>query len=145
MSANERVKILIGYLKSNKIIRNQQDFVERIENNASVVSEILSNKRGVSEKFVRSINNAFSFISTKWIMTGEGEMIMSEPETIRSIQKNEERTDINRLIETNASLAQSVSKMAETNAILASKIIELTSLLGISDNVYDKTEMKSSG
>ena len=47
MSANQRIKILISYLKDNKKIRNQQDFVERIGSDKSTVSQIINEKIAV--------------------------------------------------------------------------------------------------
>jgi len=83
MSDNLRIKSIVDFLKNEKIIRNQRDFVERIGGNYSVVSEIISGKRKISERFVDNICEAFPFISKKWILNEEGEMIIDvEPKKI---------------------------------------------------------------
>lgn len=70
--------MVIEYLKVNKVIRNQQDFVERIGYNKSTVSQILNGKVQVSDKFFNTIAETFPFIDRHWLHTGEGKMIKEE-------------------------------------------------------------------
>lgn len=120
MTDNQRIKSVVDYLKKEKKIRNQRDFVERIGGNYSVVSEIISGKRKVSERFVGTICETFPFISHDWIINEEGEMIIEVP----ALENDE--SDLKKLIDANASLAASVAKLAETNSKLAEKILELS-------------------
>lgn len=75
MSDSQRIKDLIEYLKSEKIIRNQQDFVERIGENRTVVSSYANGKRHFSDVFVLRVIEAFPFVSKKWLQNGEGDML----------------------------------------------------------------------
>lgn len=119
MTDNQRIKAVVDYLKKEKIIRNQRDFAERIGGNYSVVSEIISAKRKISERFVRNICDAFPYISQKWILEEDGEMIIEVPVANKD-------NDLRKLIEANASLADSVAKLADTNSKLAERILELS-------------------
>lgn len=80
MTDKERFEALLEYLKKEKIVRNQQDFVERIGENRSVVSTYANGKRGFSNAFINRVHKTFPFISEKWLESGEGEMII-EPGT----------------------------------------------------------------
>ncbi len=90
MSANQRIKILISYLKDNKKIRNQQDFVERIGSDKSTVSQIINEKIAVPNSLFEKINDAFPDISKNWLLTGEGEIIHHSV-----IQHNQNGNNIN--------------------------------------------------
>lgn len=123
MTDYQRIKIFIEYLKNERIVRNQRDFVERIGGNYSVVSEILSGKRRISERFIRTILEAFPFLSEKWIYKEEGEMITRE-------NLFEDNKDLRKLIDANSSLAESVAKLVETNSKLAERILLLSESKG---------------
>ena len=79
---HQRIKKVIGYLKDSKLIRNQQDFVERIGYDKSSVSLILNGKRPVSKQFVYSITEAFPFVSGSWIEDESGPMIVADPAVV---------------------------------------------------------------
>ena len=120
MIDNQRIKYVVDYLKAEKKIRNQRDFAERIGEHYSLLSEIISGKRKINERFVNSLCNTYPFISRKWITNEEGEMIIEVQET----ENNE--SNIKKLIDANTSLAASVAKLAETNSKFAERILELS-------------------
>lgn len=122
MNDSQRIKAVVDYLKTEKIIRNQRDFAERINDNYSVVSEIMSGRRNVSERFISKITEAFPCVSREWILHETGDMIIE----VKAPESNNE--EIRVLIHTNFSLADSVAKLADTNSRLADKILELTSI-----------------
>lgn len=122
MTDNQRIKSVVDYLKKENKVRNQRDFAERIGGNYSVVSEILSGKRKISERFIRTICETFPYISHDWIINEEGQMIVE----INESQNNDSDSDLKKLIDVNASLAASVAKLAETNSKLADKVLELS-------------------
>lgn len=72
---NERVKIVIEWLKDRRIILKQEEFADKIGMQASQLSETLSGKRDMNERVIHKIVAAFSDISTEWLLTGEGEML----------------------------------------------------------------------
>lgn len=78
---NERFKTLIQYLKNKRIVRNQQDFSERIDYNKATLSLILNNKIRIPENMFSSIGTAFPYINTEWLRTGQGNMLRNTPIT----------------------------------------------------------------
>ena len=78
MIDNQRIISLVSFLKENKRIRNQQDFVERIGSDKSTVSQILGGKLSVPNNMFEKIHNAFPDISLSWLVTGEGDMLKFE-------------------------------------------------------------------
>ena len=75
MIDNQRIKELVSFLKENKRIRNQQDFVERIGSDKSTVSQVLSGKLSIPNNMFDKIYNAFPDISQSWLLTGEGPIL----------------------------------------------------------------------
>lgn len=81
MIDNQRFRDMIGYLKSNRYIRNQQDFVERTSSDKATVSQIMNDKLNISNNVFENIRLAFPFISIDWLKTGSGEMLLDvQPE-----------------------------------------------------------------
>jgi len=74
----ERIKQAFDYLKSNKLIRNQQDFVERINSDRSTVSQILNGKKEANISFVHKMKQSFEMLSEDWLIEGSGEMIIQK-------------------------------------------------------------------
>jgi len=74
----ERIKQAFDYLKSNKLIRNQQDFVERINSDRSTVSQILNGKKEANILFVHKMKQSFEMLSEDWLIEGSGEMIIQK-------------------------------------------------------------------
>lgn len=77
MPDNERLKNVLEYLKNNRYVRNQQEFCERINIHKSTMSEILNGHKQIQNKVFIAIEHEFPFIDTKWIRSGEGEMLKS--------------------------------------------------------------------
>ena len=75
MIDNQRVRDLVSFLKENKRIRNQQDFVERIGSDKSTISQILNDKITVPNNMFDKIHDAFPDVSSKWLNEGEGEIL----------------------------------------------------------------------
>ena len=78
MIDNQRIKELVSFLKENKRIRNQQDFVERIGSDKSTVSQVLSGKLSIPNNMFDKIYNAFPDISQSWLLTGEGPILKED-------------------------------------------------------------------
>lgn len=75
MIDNKRFKEMMDYLKKNKYIRNQQDFVERVNSDKATVSQIMNDKISTPNIMFGNISTAFPFISIEWLKHGEGEML----------------------------------------------------------------------
>lgn len=78
MSGEQRIKQLIAYLKENKRIRNQQDFVERIGSDKSTVSQVINGKLTIPNNLFDKICSAFPDVSHSWLLTGEGNMLKED-------------------------------------------------------------------
>lgn len=74
---NHRVREVFDYLKKEKVVRNQQDFTERIGFDKATMSLVLNNKTSASNKLFDLISQTFPCIDRYWLVTGEGEMLKS--------------------------------------------------------------------
>lgn len=80
MADNQRFTEMLDYLKNSRIIRNQQDFTERVGSDKATISQIKNGKLSIPNKLFNKIEEAFPSISTSWLMTGEGPMLKTEEE-----------------------------------------------------------------
>lgn len=74
MAINERLRAVIDFLEEKRQIKNQSDFALILGKRKSVISEMLSGNRVISERFVHSVSGAFPVINPDWLWTGNGEM-----------------------------------------------------------------------
>ena len=79
---NHRFNEVLEFLKTKRIILSQAEFAQKIGIQASQISEMINEKRKISERTVRRIVDAFPQININWFLTGEGEML-------NDIQQNE--------------------------------------------------------
>ena len=78
----ERMHEVVAYLKGKRIIRFQKDIAETLGMNKVTVSQALKgNESYFTESFVRKFCEAFG-INGKWLLTGDGEMLISKREQI---------------------------------------------------------------
>ncbi|MBS1353358.1 MAG: S24 family peptidase [Coprobacter sp.] len=89
MIDNKRFKEMVGYLKDNRYIRNQQDFVERVNSDKTTVSQIMNDKIPAPNIMFGNISAAFPFISIEWLKHGEGEMLKESNDKICQDGKGE--------------------------------------------------------
>jgi phage repressor protein C with HTH and peptisase S24 domain len=78
MTDNNRFAELIEYFITNKIVRNQQEFVEKIGSDKATVSQIKNRKLPITNSMLDKIKNAFPNVSVNWLLTGEGEMLIKK-------------------------------------------------------------------
>lgn len=78
MTDNNRFAELIECFITNKIVRNQQEFVEKIGSDKATVSQIKNGKLPITNSILDKIKNAFPNVSVDWLLTGEGEMLKSD-------------------------------------------------------------------
>lgn len=76
---NLRFNIVLDVLKAKGVIRNQQQFVENVGVDKSLISLVKNGKAGVSDDLLLRIEKAFPIVSTSYIKSGVGSPI--EPET----------------------------------------------------------------
>jgi transcriptional regulator with XRE-family HTH domain len=75
MTDNDRVLEVIKLLITNRTVRNQQDFVERIGSDKATISQVKTGKIQIPNNLFAKIADAFPIISREWLETGEGEML----------------------------------------------------------------------
>lgn len=78
MTENQRLKQLLDYLRANKYVRNQQDFVERIGSDKSTISQVMNERISVPNGLFGCVISAFPFVNERWLRSGEGEMLKSD-------------------------------------------------------------------
>lgn len=70
-----RIKDVLEWLKSSEMFRSNREIAERMGYNPSMVSQVITGRSAVTQKFVRSLSSVCSRISYDWIWTGEGNML----------------------------------------------------------------------
>jgi len=85
MTENQRFGRLIAFLIESKRVRNQQQFTEEIRSDRSTVSEIKNGKIKIPNNMFRKIEIVFPDLSTNWLKTGEGEMLIKDEITEKAI------------------------------------------------------------
>lgn len=75
MAETERLRAVFDYLRENKIVRNQQDFVERIGSDKSTVSQILNGRIPIPNILFGKVVATFPQFDEGWLRSGEGSML----------------------------------------------------------------------
>lgn len=130
---NKRIKELIEFLKSEKIIRNQQQFVEMIDSDRTTVSKIVNGKQSVPIGMFDRIVSAFPNVSRDWLLTGTGKMVEYDNSIVFGGDENTglmqvmkaQQENISRLIEqmdcivkTNMTISKTNEELVKTNNML---------------------------
>lgn len=66
----------VDYLIANRLVYNATDLAKILSKQKSYISELLSGKRKLSERFIHEFCEQFPMISGLWLLTGEGEMLV---------------------------------------------------------------------
>lgn len=75
---NKRLKFFIEHLKKCRVVHNYADFASEMGKTRSIISEMINDKRVVSEHFVQDIANKYPQLNKEWLLTGEGDMLKSD-------------------------------------------------------------------
>lgn len=75
----KRIKDVLEWLKSSELFRSNREIAERMGYNPSMVSQVITGRSAVTQKFVRSLSSVCSRISYDWIWTGEGDKLREAP------------------------------------------------------------------
>lgn len=109
-----RLRQAIQYLFDSRRIFNDADLAKMLGKHRSYISEVLSGKRVLSEKFISEFVTLFDVFSKEWLMTGSGEMIRQSGITPSSDE------EIDRLWSLVDSLNQQLkTKDAQINTLLS--------------------------
>ena len=74
-SIRERVRQAMEWLKDNRLFNSNRAIAEKMGYNPSVVSQVITGKSNVSERFVKSLCSIYPYLSFDWIWSGNGSMI----------------------------------------------------------------------
>jgi len=74
-SIRERVRQAMEWLKDNRLFNSNRAIAEKMGYNPSVVSQVITGKSNVSERFVKSLCSIYPLLSFEWIWSGNGNMI----------------------------------------------------------------------
>lgn len=74
---NQRIRELVDFLKNERIVLSDGEFASEVGIGKSQLSEVMSGKRKVSEKYIRKMRTRFPEINEDWLRNGEGEMFKS--------------------------------------------------------------------
>lgn len=83
MTENERFRCLVDYLKENRYIRNQQQFVEDVKSDKTTVSQLLNGKISAPKVLFGHVCEAYPFISLEWLRDGVGDMLKPDKVSTR--------------------------------------------------------------
>lgn len=75
-----RFKKAVQFLLDNRRIYNDSDLANLLGKHKSYISEILSGKRELTQKFISEFTACFGNISPNWLLTGDGEMLFPSEE-----------------------------------------------------------------
>lgn len=75
MCYSQRFRLLLNYLKENKVVRNQQDFTERVSSDKSTISQIMNGRLTPPNDLFGRVALAFPSVNEEWLRSGEGEML----------------------------------------------------------------------
>lgn len=75
MCYSQRFRLLLDYLKENKVVRNQQDFTERVSSDKSTISQIMNGRLTPPNDLFGRVALAFPSVNEEWLRSGEGEML----------------------------------------------------------------------
>lgn len=81
-SINQRVREFLNVEKKLNKIRNNQHFGDILGVNKQNLSSLLNDKKSFSQYYIDKICNAFPEVNAEWLLTGEGEMLKPQSQTI---------------------------------------------------------------
>lgn len=89
-SVNQRFTTLLDYLISEKLVYNQSDLARELGIARSQITAIKNGYGDVSKQIVQKLEDVFPTVSTSWLLTGEGSMLVADS---RALQPTEFTTD----------------------------------------------------
>lgn len=71
----KRIRQAMEWLKDNRMFSSNRAIAEKMGYNPSVVSQVITGKSNVSERFVKSLCGIYPALSYEWIWNGKGSMM----------------------------------------------------------------------
>ncbi len=116
----ERIREALEWLKTNGVFRSNREIAEKMGYNPSMLSQVITGKSAVSQRFVKSLCTVAPGLRYEWVWTGKGEMFRAPlvPEPI----SGEAPTDLERLTFIMAEMAQLVKSFSIVVGPLDNKV-----------------------
>lgn len=136
----KRIKDVLEWLKSSDLFRSNREIAERMGYNPSMVSQVITGRSAVTQKFVRSLSSVCSRISYDWIWTGEGDML-------REIQSSvalpaERLSELDRFSFIMSDMAQLMKNFSSVVGPLERKVAELERMIAEQNNTIDQLRLR---
>lgn len=135
-----RIKDVLEWLKSSSLFRSNREIAERMGYNPSMVSQVITGRSAVTQKFVRSLCSVCSRISYDWIWTGEGDML-------REVQSSggfpaERLSELDRFSFIMSEMAQLMKNLSSVVCPLERKMAELERRITEQNNTIDQLRLR---
>jgi transcriptional regulator with XRE-family HTH domain len=134
MAEIQRIKKVIDWLIFEGKVKSRRDLAEKMGYTESSMSQILNEKVSLSDKFIKKLSIMDNSINPTWLLSGEGNMLISES-IISEISDYKEKYYA--LLEENRALYKEKDKLnnkiiltLERSDYLYEKIISLNEELG---------------
>lgn len=84
-NVKERVRKVIKWLISERVVLYQKDVAKRMNYNASVMSNLLNGNGRITDRFIERLCDIDTRLNPDWIRTGNGEMLKSHDNNIKEV------------------------------------------------------------
>lgn len=126
---NQRIRELIDVLKEQRIVLSDGEFANEVGVGKSQLSEVMTGKRKVSEKYIRKMRTRFPEINEDWLRTGEGEMLkkhsaVAENHSISIAGDEVKENEIN--VNTDSTIANLIAEVSAQRKLTERTLAEIT-------------------
>lgn len=135
-----RIKDVLEWLKSSSLFRSNREIAERMGYNPSMVSQVITGRSSVTQKFVRSLSSVCPRINYDWIWTGEGDMLR---EVLSSGALPADRlSELDRFSFIMSEMAQLMKNFSSVVCPLERRVAELERRVAEQNNTIDKLRLR---
>lgn len=135
-----RIKDVLEWLKSSSLFRSNREIAERMGYNPSMVSQVITGRSSVTQKFVRSLSSVCPRINYAWIWTGEGDMLR---EVLSSGALPADRlSELDRFSFIMSEMAQLMKNFSSVVCPLERRVAELERRVAEQNNTIDQLRLR---
>ena len=135
-----RIKDVLESLKSSSLFRSNREIAERMGYNPSMVSQVITGRSSVTQKFVRSLSSVCPRINYDWIWTGEGDMLR---EVLSSGALPADRlSELDRFSFIMSEMAQLMKNFSSVVCPLERRVAELERRVAEQNNTIDQLRLR---
>ncbi|MDE6091111.1 MAG: hypothetical protein K2G41_10450 [Duncaniella sp.] len=106
----ERIREALEWLKTNGVFRSNREIAEKMGYNPSMLSQVITGKSAVSQRFVKTLCAVAPGLRQDWVWNGNGDMFM--PQIVPEPVSGEVPTDFERLTFIMEQMAQLVKSFS---------------------------------